>query len=81
MDNLALNFIKTYNSTFIQKMNSKQIIKKTREQVLEQLGDDYTTEYGGDIWVYTINKTWYRREKTLIIEFDYEGIAINVDKV
>lgn len=62
-------------------MNSKRIIGKTREQVLEQLGDDYTTEYGGDVWVYTISKTWYRREKALIIEFDDDDIAINVDKV
>lgn len=60
-------------------MNLKQIIGKTKEQVLELLGNNYTTEFGGDVWVYTI-KTWYRREKILMIEFEYDNTVINVDK-
>lgn len=62
-------------------MNLKQIIGKTKEQVLDSFGGNYTTELGGDVWVYTINKKWYRKERTLIIEFDYDDTVINVEKV
>lgn len=60
-------------------MRSK-IIGKSKEQVQEYLGDNFTTDFGGDMWIYTFPKTWFRRERFLIIEFDYNEIAINVDK-
>lgn len=60
-------------------MRSK-IIGKTKEQIKQYLGENYTTEFGGDMWVYTLKNTWFRRSRILIIEFDYNEIAINVDK-
>lgn len=61
-------------------MNTKDIKGKTREQVVNLLGDNYISEFGGDMWVYTINATWFRRKKVLMIEFDHEGIVIDVKK-
>lgn len=62
-------------------MSSKQLIGKTKEQVLARYGNNYEIDFGGDIWVYTLKKTWFRRKNVLIIEFDYDGTVINVDKV
>lgn len=53
---------------------------KTREQVVSLMGDNYISEYGGDVWAYVIDKTWWKKERVLIIEFDYKGIAINVSQ-
>lgn len=58
-----------------------QLKGKTRQQVLELLGSNYISEYGGYIWVYEIDKTWFRRQKVLIIEFDDDGIVTNIEKL
>lgn len=58
----------------------QQLKGKTREQILERLGSNYISEYGGDLWVYTINKIWFCRKKILMIQFDDEGIAIHIEK-
>lgn len=58
----------------------QQLKGKTRQQIIERLGSNYISEYGGDVWAYIIKKTWFRKERVLLIEFDYEGIVINVDR-
>lgn len=61
-------------------MPTQKLIGKTKEQIIVLLGSNYISEYGGDVWAYIIKKTWFRKERVLLIEFDYEGIVINVDK-
>ena len=61
--------------------NMHQLKGKTKEQIFELLGSNYISEFGGDMWVYVIDKTWFRRKKLLMIEFDDDGIVISVEKV
>lgn len=62
-------------------MHTQQLKGKTKEQILERLGSNYISEYGGDLWVYTINRTWFCRKKILLVEFDYNDIVISVEKI
>lgn len=54
---------------------------KTRKQILELFGSEYTSDLGGYYWTYKINRTWFRRERALVIEFDDDGFVINVENV
>lgn len=58
----------------------QQLKGKTREQIVDLFGNNYISEFEGDLWLYIINATWFRRKKTVMIEFDDDGIVIDVKK-
>lgn len=62
--------------------NPGKLQGKTKGEILLLLGNNYYSEYGGGMWVYAINKTWFsRREEAIVIDFDLNEVVEKAQKI